>query len=335
MEHLFVALLFGGQSHEHAVSCRSATTVYNALLKAGHSVLPIGISPEGDWLLWKGETNIPADWHTLSHLLTEVSFFPHGKCAAGGVFYSPHVVFPALHGDFGEDGRLQGFLDLWGVPYVGCGVETSLLSMNKILTKQVAESVGIPVLPYLPVTRHTSIEEVLHYLSFPLFVKPAHGGSSIGAGIARNEEELLQAFQKGFAIDDTLLVEPYVKAKEVEIAVLAEDTLTISRPGEILSTAAFYDYDTKYGDHGARTLIPAQISASLAQKARTYAERIFSALGCRHLARVDFFALDNHIYFNEINTLPGFTSISMYPSLMQDIGIPLPGLVTRLCRAAL
>jgi D-alanine-D-alanine ligase len=335
MERLSVALLFGGQSHEHAVSCRSATTVFSALLTAGHSVLPLGISPEGDWYLWKGNRPIPPDWYTHSHLLKEVTFAPRGKCIVEENTYIPDVAFPVMHGDYCEDGRLQGFLDLWGISYIGCGVEASVLAMNKILTKQKAESLGIPILPYFPVTPSTSIDEVLHYLPFPLFVKPAHSGSSIGASIAKNEEELIQAFLSGFTIDDTLLVEPYVKAKEIEVAVCDTDTLIVSRPGEIISTASFYDYENKYGSHGAETLIPARLSLSLSEKVRAYAKEIFRALGCRHLSRVDFFLVDGKLYFNEINTMPGFTSISMYPALMEDAGIPLTDLVTRLCRAAL
>lgn len=335
MKQLTIALLFGGQSHEHHVSCQSAVGVYHALRVAGHNVLPIGISPTGDWYLWRGSmTAIPPKWYTLPTCQT-ITLAPHGKLSTGEDTYSPQVAFPVLHGPFCEDGRLQGLLDLWGIPYVGCGVEASVLSMNKVLTKRVAEGIGIPTLPYVALTPHTPKEGILEHLAFPLFVKPARAGSSVGCGMALDPQALETALATAFSVDDTVLVEPFTKGQEVEVAVFEDKDLVVSRVGEILSTSPFYDYETKYGAKCAKTRIPANIPCHLQELARTYAATLFRALGCRHLSRVDFFVTKEGLYLNEINTLPGFTPISMYPSLMEDAGIPLPDLVSRLCRAAL
>lgn len=337
MKHLTVALLFGGRSNEHEVSARSAAAILKALREAGHRVLPIGIRHDGVWYLWGGGADALASgaWES-SPALSRIWFGTGGSFfTESGRTYTPDVVFPALHGQYCEDGRLQGFLDYWGVPYVGCGVESSVLCMNKALTKRLAADAGVPVLPWVATGRDGAEEAVLRKLSFPLFIKPARSGSSVGAAKAETREELKTALDTACGVDSLVMAEPLFRGQELEVAVLSEPGLTVSRVGEICCKAPFYDYETKYRTSDAETRIPAQISDACAAKARAYAETVFRTLGCRHLARVDFFASGEELFFNEINTMPGFTSISMYPALMQDAGIPLPELLTRLLRAAL
>jgi D-alanine-D-alanine ligase len=300
-------------------------------------VLPLGIDRTGNWYLSAGKPESLSDGTWLgSPALSRIWFgFDGSFFSESGRTYTPDVVFPALHGQFCEDGRLQGFLDYWGVPYVGCGVESSVLAMNKVLSKRLAHEAGIPTLPWVQTHRDGAKEAILRKLSFPLFIKPVHSGSSIGAARADTERELEAALEIAFSVDDTILAEPFFAGRELEVAVLDDGTPTVSRVGEIAYHTTFYDYETKYHGSAAETYLPARISDGLATRARQSAAILFRTLGCRHLARVDFFTDGEQLYFNEINTLPGFTSGSLYPALMQDSGISLPALLTRLCNAAL
>ncbi len=337
MKHTTVALLFGGVSREYEVSGRSAATLLGALRDVGYRVLPIGISRRGDFFLYRGSTDgIRTSVWEASAACTPVWFMPRGGLmTADGRSLRADVVFPALHGQGCEDGHLQGFLDTWGVPYVGCGTQASVLAWNKVLAKQCARQMGIPTLPWVETPREGAEDAILSRLSYPVFLKPVASGSSVGAGRADTKEQLTAMLDNAAAVDDTILAEPCFTGRELEVAILDDGEPIISRVGEVAPNNIFYDYDTKYRADTARTYIPARIPEAQAACVRDYAHRLFTTLGCRHLARVDFLADDTHIYFNEINTLPGFTSISMYPCLMEDSGVPLPMLVKRLVRAAL
>ena len=334
MKPLTVALLFGGQSNEHAVSCRSALTVFNALQAGGYTVLPIGITQKGEWLLLRADPKALADpnWENAPDL-HPLTLAPDGwLCTHGGRAYRPDVAFPVLHGQGGEDGKVQGFLHCWGVPYVGCGVEASALSMNKILAKRLAKEVGVPTLPWWRCTPDTSPEELSPHL--PLFIKAVRSGSSLGAAAARTEEELPVALSQALSVDGEALAEPFFSAKEVEVAVFDDGIRTVSEPAEIETGAVFYDFDTKYKSGTARTYLPARIGAAQTALVKQYASLVFDTLGCRHLSRVDFFVSPTHIYFNEINTMPGFTPDSLYARMMERAGIDLPTLTARLVEAA-
>ncbi len=337
MKQTTVALLFGGKSNEHDISCRSAATVLLALRECGYRTLPIGITREGAFYLYRGSVDRIrcAEWETAPGLCP-IWFGSDGSfLTEEGRRYSPNVVFPVLHGQNGEDGRIQGLLDTWGVPYVGCGTACSVLSMNKALTKSISISCGVPTLPWVETLRAGAEDIIRSKFSFPIFIKPVSSGSSVGAGRAENLASLKAALDAAAEVDPHILAEPCFTGRELEVAILDDGETIVSRVGEVASNALFYDYNTKYKADTARTYIPARISDSLQEAARDYALRIFRALGGRHLARVDFFTDDHYLFFNEINTLPGFTSISMYPQLMADHGISLNELVRRLVGAAL
>lgn len=336
MKRPLVALLFGGKSPEYEVSCRSAATIRDALLTAGYELLPVGISREGVFYLFRGspERIFAATWEA-SPGLSRMWFAPGGGFFTdSGRLYRPDVIFPAVHGTGCEDGRLQGFLDTWGIPYVGCGVEASALAMNKYLAKETARRIGIPTLPEVCLTRDTS-EETLRSLHYPLFLKPARSGSSVGASPVGSPEQLPEALGRALAEDTFALAEPLVAARELEVAVLDDGTLRVSAPGEVLTDRAFYDYETKYLRGTTRLAVPASLPTADAETLSDYARRLFLALGCRHLARVDFFAVGDTYYFNEINTLPGFTEDSMYPALAGTLGFDTVTLCDTLIRRAL
>lgn len=326
MKHKTVALLFGGKSNEHEISLCTAAAIYRHLLAAGWRVLPLGITREGVWYLFQGTPSSIEDgsWET-SPALYRILFGSQGAFfTEEGRAFRPDAVFPAVHGRFCEDGRLQGLLDLWGVPYVGCGVESSVLCMNKCLSKRLVQEAGLPTLPWVEIKDPAQGEaEIRKRLSFPVFIKPARSGSSLGAGRAENSNALQSVLTHALETDPLALAEPCVTARELEVAV-AElgGALTVSQPGEVVPNAAFYDFDTKYRSSRATLRIPAPLDGGLAEQARRLAAEIFRLLGCRHLARIDFFLLDGALYFNEINTLPGFTPISMYPRLMEHAGLP-------------
>lgn len=346
-----VALLFGGASNEYEVSLRSAYAVYCHLPK-DYTALLIGITKKGEWYLYSGEPAAIFDdtWHQKADSLTSLALLLSPRAAfvtADGRHLTPDVIFPVLHGQNCEDGRLQGLLDLASVPYVGCGCASSALGMDKAVSKLIAESMGIPVAKWMLVTRKEvqtkqeldavarRIEE--RFSTYPIFVKAVNSGSSVGAYRANDSSSLRKALTDAAAVDTKILVEEFVCGKEIECAILdKKEGLTAFTPGEIEPCAEFYDYDTKYKTDSARYHIPARISNECLEKIRHYAAQIFTALGCRHLSRVDFFVTDdNRVIFNEINTLPGFTSISMYPKMAEAGGLSFEQLVQTLIEEAL
>ncbi|MBQ1848410.1 MAG: D-alanine--D-alanine ligase [Clostridia bacterium] len=332
-------ILFGGRSAEYEVSLRSAYNVIKAIENGGYSLINIGMSRDGLWYEYSGDIEKikSGEWISDKENLGGVSLLPHkGIYSEKRKRLIPNTtpVFPAVHGSYCEDGKLQGLLDMCGFDYVGPKTTASAVCMDKHITKLIMNSFGIPQADFILITKHNKNDAaklVSEKFAYPVFVKPANAGSSVGSSKVCCEAELLTAIDGSMRYDGKVLVEEYVKGKEVEIAVMGNDEPFTSRPGEICPNSEFYDYDTKYKTDTAAFYIPARISAETEEKIREYALTIYKAADCRCLSRVDFFVCDNgRIVFNEINTLPGFTSISMYPSLMQAFGFTYAEIVEKL-----
>ena len=352
MSKLNVCVLFGGMSPEHEVSLRSAEFVLNCLDPEKYNIYPVGITKEGKWILFGS---------------TDYTMLPSGRwmecpenCPAA---ISPvrgqgllrftddcvlqeqiDVVFPVLHGENGEDGTIQGLLQLAGIAYVGPHVSASAVAMDKTLTKLVADQAKVRQAAWYLVrsadleSRMDSILEALEStFSYPMFVKPAGTGSSVGVSKAADRASLSDALLKAGKYDSKVLVEEFIHGREVEVAVMGNENPVASICGEIDSGADFYDYDAKYVTDTSVAYIPARIPEDISEKVREAAVAIYSAIGCQGLSRVDFFVTyeNNEVVFNEINTLPGFTSISMYPKLFDASGIPGAALLDELLKLAL
>jgi D-alanine-D-alanine ligase len=343
---LRVALLFGGISTEHEVSVTSATTILQALDPARYSPILIGLDHEGQWRVLEGadlppEAVFDSDRTTRAFptLRDGLEFVKDG----GGEALSRglDVVFPIIHGRGGEDGSLQGMLEVCGVPYVGAGVMATALCMDKTLTKRVLRDAGIPVLPSHEAPRHADPEELIARVErdfeYPVFVKPANTGSSVGVVRAADRSELVRGIAEAARYDHWVLVEPAADAREVECAVLGGHEPEGSMLGEIGHRGEFYDYEAKYVSDSTELVIPAPIPDALADQVRALAVAAFQAVKCWGLARVDFFIdrRTERVYLNELNTLPGFTDGSMYPKLWEASGIAIPELVDRLIELAL
>lgn len=344
-----VGVIFGGQSGEHEVSLASARSVMRVLDRDKYEIVPIGITHTGRWLtggdplaqlMGGGEAAlgqpVPAAGRDTRELVPG---------ATGNGFPRLDVVFPVLHGPYGEDGTIQGLLELANVAYVGCGVLASSLGMDKIASKQIFLAHGLPVTPFRTTRRavweaapDSVIADVEAHLRYPVFVKPANLGSSIGISKARDRAELRAALDEAARYDRRLLVEQAVtQAREIECSVLGNDDPIVSMPGEIVPCNAFYDYAAKYLDGRSQLLIPAPLPAEIAAQARSLALQAFQALDGAGLARVDFLleGTTGKLYLSEVNTMPGFTSISMYPRLWEASGIPYAELCDRLIELAL
>ena len=352
MKKLSVCVLFGGISPEHEVSLRSAESVLNNLDSEKYNIFPVGITKEGEWLLYGGKDysllpggrwldcpeNRPA---AISPVRGQGLLDFEGDCV---VRERIDVVFPVLHGENGEDGSVQGLLQLAGLPYVGPHVAASATCMDKTLTKLVADRAGIRQAAWRLVTARdmeNNAPAVLDMLEeafkYPVFVKPAGTGSSVGVAKAKDRAALEKALVNAARFDSKILVEEFIDGREVEVAVLGNDAPAASICGEIDSGTEFYDYDAKYVSDCAKLYIPARIDDEVAEQVREAAVKVYEAMGCQGLSRVDFFVTHkgNEIVFNEINTLPGFTSISMYPKLFEASGIPYMQLLDRLLQLAL
>ena len=349
MQHkLRVGVVFGGRSGEHEVSLASARSIMAVMDRDKYEIVPIGITHDGRWLtsgdplaaLTAGEqTAAPADPQAAA---TGRELVPG---ATGGRFPPLDVIFPVLHGPYGEDGTVQGLLELAGVPYVGCGVLAGSLAMDKIVSKELFIAHGLPVAPYRAVTRKrwetepaAVIADLETHLGYPMFVKPANMGSSVGVGRAGDRVELEAALAEAARYDRKLLIEAAVpNAREIECGVLGNDEPLASTPGEVVPSNEFYDYAAKYLDGRSELRIPAPVTADQAAQVRKLAVQAFLALDAAGLSRVDFLLDDvsGELYLNEVNTLPGFTSISMYPQLWAASGLPYTELIDRLIELAL
>jgi D-alanine-D-alanine ligase len=345
MTKLRVGLLFGGRSVEHEVSIASASSIFRALDPARYDVRLVAIDQSGRWHLAPPalppqagiqgrEVRLPAVPGERSLVGTS------GDAAVTGL----DVVFPIVHGRGGEDGSLQGLLELAEIPYVGSGVLGSAIQMDKEVSKRLLRAAGLPVLPYVCVHARdlargarSCAERVLAELSLPLFVKPANLGSSVGIHKVKRAEDLVPALEDAARYDPKIVVEQGIAARDVEIALLGDDPVEASVPGEIRTNREWYDYEAKYVDEATELLVPAPVSDALAQQLRETAIRAFTALEGRGFARVDFLVdRDTDAYYvNELNSLPGFTDVSMYPRMWEASGLPYPALLDRLIELAL
>ncbi|HSW88890.1 MAG TPA: D-alanine--D-alanine ligase [Candidatus Saccharimonadales bacterium] len=344
MKKIKVAILFGGKSAEHEVSVQSAKNVYNALDKNKYDIVVIGIDKQGQWHLSSGEKLLqltssvdPNETNNLS-LVKKDSLNPtlsNEQTNLGKI----DVVIPVLHGPYGEDGSMQGFLKLLNIPFVGSGVLGSAVGMDKDVAKRLFRDAGLPIGKFVTVTNkhQVDISSIKQALGFPVFVKPANMGSSIGVVKAKTEEEVIKAIETAFAYDTKILIEEYIPGVEIECSVLGNDEPISSIPGEIVAHHEFYDYDAKYIDeHGAELKIPAELPEEKVKEVQALAIRAFTTLCLEGMARVDFFYTpDKKFYINEVNTLPGFTNISMYPKLWKASGIDNTELIDRLISLAL
>ena len=353
-QRLKVGVIFGGRSAEHEVSLVSATGVINALDPAKYEVVPIGITPEGRWLSAAHTLQLLKDKSPLQALPEHVLVpdpTKHGLVLlANGTSAAENgrqldVVIPLVHGTFGEDGTLQGLLELADLPYVGAGVLGSAVGMDKVIQKELLRQAGVTVTPSVwflgssyaaSPRKHVAAAE--KKLGYPMFVKPPNAGSSIGITKAHNRAELMAGIELAATYDRKVLVELAVKnAREIEVSVLGNDAPEASIPGEIIPSNEFYDYDAKYVDGKSRAEIPARLPKPVIRKVQSMAVAGFKALDCAGMARVDFLVSrrTNRVYLNEINTIPGFTPISMYPKLWAASGLSYPRLLDRLIELAL
>jgi D-alanine-D-alanine ligase len=354
MSKLRVAVLYGGRSGEHEVSLQSAASVINNLDRERFEIVPVAIDKQGRWhlndiSLLEGQKSLPVFKDAPKVVLPPNAADTSSGSAlihlgGGGEARSVDVVFPVVHGPLCEDGTIQGLLELADVPYVGCGVLASAVAMDKEMAKRVARDAAVPIVPYVSL-KHESwkkqkrdlAEKIQNELGYPAFVKPANLGSSVGVHKVAGPGELESALEDAFTYDTKVLVEVAINAREIELSVLENpeagaDPL-VSVPGEINPTHEFYSYEAKYLDEkGAELIIPAKLDAPHTRQAQEIAKNIFSAIECEGMARVDLL-LDRttgQFYFNELNTIPGFTSISMYPKMWEASGIPYQELLSRL-----
>lgn len=351
-----IGVLYGGRSGEHDVSLCSAAAAVSALNSSKYEVIAIGIDRDGKWYVQDKPEIVPhKDFGQVLSLKKRgkwfVNHFEEGNklhlynMEMGGEKVTIDLVFPVLHGTFGEDGTLQGLLELAMVPYVGADVLGSAVGMDKDVAKRLLHEAGIPVVPSVTVNqqqwrdnKQSIIESTLGKLGLPLFVKPVCAGSSVGVKKVNRKEEFAEAIDFALQYDTRVIIEKAIDCREIECAVLGNENPAASVPGEIISRHEFYSYEAKYIDpEGAVPNIPAHIEASLADLIRKTAVQGYLALGCSSMARVDFF-LDkktDEFYINEINTLPGFTSISMYPKLWEATGLKYSDLLDKLIELAL
>ena len=352
MNKLNVCILFGGMSPEHEVSLRSAESVLNNIDKEKYNVYPVGIAKDGDWILFKGEdySMLPAGtWMdfegnrrcAISPIRGQGLLCFEGDCV---VRETIDVVFPVMHGENCEDGAMQGLLKLAGIPYVGPHVAASAVAMDKTLTKLVVDHAGVPQAAWKLVRRgdlknhmENTLTALENRFAYPMFVKPAGTGSSVGVSKAADREALRNALEHAAKFDDKILVEEFIHGREIEVAVMGNDNPVASIAGEIDSGADFYDYEAKYVTDTSVAYIPARIPEDVEEIVREAAVKVYSAIGCQGLSRVDFFVTyeENRVVFNEINTLPGFTSISMYPKLFAASGIEYTDLIDELLKLAM
>lgn len=344
-----VAVLFGGVSSEHEVSLKSATSVLKNMDREKYDVLPVGITRDGRWYRYDGDLALIADGRWEQAEKTPAVLSPDAShrgllvLEQGGWTTQPvDVIFPVLHGLGGEDGTVQGLAELAGLPCVGCGVMASANCMDKDTAKLLLKAAGIPVARWITAYKGASdarelSERIRADFGFPVFVKPANSGSSVGVTKAADEAELASSLAEAFRHDEKAIIEETVKGAEVESAVMGNREPYAARDvGEIVPVRELYDYEGKYLDGSTALFIPARIPDAQAQAIRETAVRGYRALSCRGFARVDFFALpDGGVVLNEINTIPGFTNISMFPKLFAACGVSFPEIVDRLIGLAL
>ena len=353
MEKKNIAVIFGGQSTEHEVSCLSVVNVASEIDSESWNVLLIGITKEGHWVLANDIDSIKDGSWVNSETTAEISPDAERRSV---LITTPDdkvmdveldVIFPVLHGKYGEDGTIQGIFEMAQIPYVGCGVLSSAVCMDKFYTKIIVADAGIRQAKFVGIRRseirnETGLNNVLDRiedrLSYPVFIKPSQAGSSVGVTKASSRSEVIDGLRRAAEVDAKILVEEFIKGREVECAVFGggEDSTVASGVGEILAAADFYDYDAKYNNPESKTVMDPDLPSEVVETIRKYAAEIFTAVDGYGLARVDFFVAENNeVIFNEINTMPGFTAISMYPMLWEKRGVSKKELIAKLIESAL
>ena len=340
-----IAVIFGGQSTEHEVSCKSAYNVISQIDRSLWNIVLIGITKEGRWVNTEKLESLKDGSWAESQVSAEISPDATRQCVIitepDGEVTDVHldVAWPVLHGKLGEDGTIQGLLELAGIPYVGCGVLASAVSMDKFYTKLIVDSLGIRQAKFVGIRSRelqdmgAVIAKVEKELSYPVFIKPSKAGSSCGVSKALDAAQLTAGLKTAAEVDSKILVEEFIRGHEVECAVFGggkEETVA-SGVGEILAAADFYDYDAKYNNPDSQTVVDPELAGNATETVRENARRIFDAVDGYGLSRVDFFVTDSgEVIFNEINTMPGFTEISMYPMLWEAAGVAKKDLVQKL-----
>lgn len=344
MKKLRIALIFGGLSSEHEVSIRSARTIYAGLNGNKYEVIPFGIGLDGRWLSLSDSKAVldnsdkkraeAKNGDNLIGKFIEMAQSPDASIKLD-------AAFPIVHGTFGEDGSLQGLFRLINIPYVGPDVLGSAVCMDKDVAKRLLLEAGVPCAPYECVHSHQinalNVDQVVKKLGLPLFIKPANQGSSVGVCKVTEAEKLVPALKYASQFDRKIIIEKFIKGREIECSVMGNEHPEAAVPGEIIPGAEFYSYDAKYSSSSqSETQIPAKLDQRTAEQIRSLAVRCFEVLGCEGMARVDFFVEEsNKIWLNEVNTIPGFTSISMYPKMWEAAGVSLSALLDRLVSLAI
>lgn len=350
MNHkLTLGIIFGGVSSEHDISCISAKSIITNLNYSKYNIVLIGITKDGRWFIYNDDINLlPEDKWIYSKTLVPAFISPdtsvHGIVTSKGEIIRLDVVFPVLHGKNGEDGTVQGLLQLAQIPFVGCDCTSSGVCMDKAVTNAVADIFSIPQAKWCAISQfeyksntETLLDQAIETLGLPIFVKPANAGSSIGISKAHNKEELVKAMEIAFKEDKKAVLEQFIDGFEVECAVMGNNKPIAAEVGQIVAAAEFYDFDAKYNNPQSILHIPAEIPEDKRNEVKALAVKAYTALGCEGLSRVDFFVTkdDGRVLFNEINTIPGQTPISMYPKLFEAIGVSYKELIDRLIDLAL
>lgn len=323
-----ILLIFGGNSSEHEVSCLSAASILKNIDKKKFEISSVGISKNNEWFLFDSNIEFLENkkWLDVSknNKINNIVFF----------LKQFDIVFPIIHGSNGEDGKLQGLLDLFNIKYVGSKTLSSALCMDKMFCKIIFSYLNIPQVPYFITDK--KYDNIKQDIKYPVIVKPSNGGSSIGINVAHNLKQLKKAIKIACKHDKKVIVEKFIIARELECSILKENKLHVSTVGEIVSSNIFYDYEAKYKKGDSKLIIPANVPKNIEENIKEYAKIIFSTLECDNLARIDFFydEQNDNIYINEINTLPGFTNISMYSKLLEYDGIHFKDIITKLIENA-
>lgn len=348
-----IFLVYGGKSAEHDISILTAFSIIKEVYYDYYEVEPIYITKSGQWI--KGaiiqQARDVENSESLKLTVSDKAHFITGvNQSSEGILIQPSdikeesaVVFPVLHGPNGEDGTVQGLFEVIGMPYVGAGVLASACGMDKIISKQLFQQAGLPQVPYVPVRKvqwlndqESVFKQCEGTLFYPMYIKPANLGSSVGISKAENREDLISAIELALRYDRRIVVEQGIEAREIEVAVLGNDDIHVSVPGELVKTVDFYDYDSKYINNDVVMQIPALVSEEVNVRLREYAVRAFQALDGSGLSRCDFFLTSNEeLFINEVNTMPGFTQFSMYPTLWKNTGLNYGDLVEELIQLAL
>jgi D-alanine--D-alanine ligase len=349
MNKIKLAILFGGKSDEYSVSLHSAAAIINNVPEELYDVTLIGITADGKWLHYEGSTDKINDdtWHQdeLSPVLLSMDFKGLIKLnEKDSTFEKIEIdcIFPVLHGRNGEDGTIQGMCQMSGIPFVGCDMTSSAVCMDKEYTHIICEMAGIKTAPFMSAVNSKTLnikdlyEKAFEKLSLPMFIKPANNGSSLGISKVRNYDEFEKGIMEAFEYDKKIVIESMIEGFEIGCAVVGNEELLIGEVDEIDTKNDFFDYVEKYSQHNSKIYCPARISDDLKAQAKEIAANTYKALGCSGLARVDMFVTpENKIYLNEINTIPGLTDLSRYPSMLKKIGIEYKDLIVKLVELAI